>query len=444
MAARGEEVKGLAKNLLDFVDFLRQGGLKVSNAEAIDALEGLRQHIDWTKKTEVKSALCCFLVKNPHDLPIFHSLFDLYFQPLKKRQAQLDKLQQNKEEEDVIAAEQSLFTQAWALPTHTLFVTRRQLLPPDAMKTYTKLPATLKKEIKLQLNRAVVQGEDLGVVSAEIIQFLQKWEAEQMAKGLERPWGQVVGDLAPVSQNLRNQDLGKLKPIEIEQMQLYIEKLGKKLATLLANRLKITAQQKKINLRKTIRKNLGSGGVIFNLVYQTKKINKPKITLFCDVSGSMANYSLFTLQLLYGMQQAMEKMESFLFGTDLERITHYLDEKNKDFTEISRLIKENSYQWRGGTALGSSMNSFFRRWSSTVNDKTTVIIISDGATRDQEAALVYLERLKEQAKSLLWLNPKPKGEWATCASKVFQEYFPMFECRNVQQLEKAVTDEFFH
>lgn len=433
---------GLGKQLLSFVDFLRQGGLKISHSQIADLLQVLTSGVDLANRKEVKTALCCLLAKSPEEIKIFNTLFELYFQPEEKRDEELAKLSKEKEEEEVIAAEQSLFTQAWALPSHSLFVTGRQLLPSSILKIYVKLPPALKKEIKLQLNRTVVQGGDLGAVSAEIIQFLEKWAEENLTARKDDLFC-VVGGLAAANDNIKQQDLGKIKGEEMERIQFFIEKLGKKLAVLLANRLKITSKQKKLDLRKTIRKNLHCGGTIFKLVYQTKKINKPNIVLFCDVSGSMANYSLFTLQLLYGMQQVIASMESFIFGTDLERITHYFEQKNKSFVEISRQIKENSLQWRGGTTLGSSLRTFFARFSQTVNGKTTVIIISDGATRDEEAALAYLERLKQQVKSILWLNPKPENQWALSPSKVFQEHFPMFECRNIIQLEKAITNEFF-
>lgn len=444
MAFRKEKLESnlWEDHIIRFVHLLRQAGIKVSSAETLDALEGLAQGIDFSRKQSVKSALQSLLVKSLEEIKIFDSLFELYFQPGEERKREFQKLAKEQEEAAIIEAEQSLFTQAWALPSHSLF-TRRQLLSPEAIRTYVKLPPKLKKEIKLQLNRAVVQGQDLGVVSAELIKFLQEWEEENSRNGKEGSFAQTIGDLTPVNHNLRNQDLGKLSQAEMEKMQVYIEKLGKKLAALLSNRFKITASKKILDLRRTIRKNISYGGTIFKLVYQNKKINKPKIVLFCDISGSMANYSIFTLQLLYGMQQAIEKIESFLFGTDMERITHYFENKNQDFSQILIKIRENSFQWRGGTALGSSLNTFFRRWISTVDNKTTVIIISDGATRDPDATLVYLHRLKDQAKSILWLNPRRKEEWETTPSKIFQEYFPMFECRNIQQLEQAVTNEFF-
>jgi len=441
MVTRKDEIKPIEKQLLSFIFLLRQAGLIISHCQTIDALTALSQVIDWTKKEQIKFSLRSFLITHKEDISTFDALFNLYFQEESKRNNDLEKLRKEREAEKVIAAEQSLFTQAWSLPTHALFVTGRQLLPTEAMKIYAQLPPVLKKQIKLQLNRAVVENQDLGAVSAEIIQFLDKWEIEQ--KKEEPALDLLVGQLVPISNNIRQTDLGKLKTEEMEKMQFYLAKLSKKLAVLFSHRLKITANKKKLDLRKTIRKNLGSGGVIFHLVYQAKKINKPKITLFCDVSGSMANYSLFTLQLLYGLGQTIDKLETFLFGTDLESVTHYFAEKNKDFQQISRKIRENSLQWRGGTALGSSLHTFFRRFPHTVNEKTTVIIISDGATRDQEAALVYLQRLQEQAKSILWLNPKPEAEWATTSSKVFAEHFPMFECRNIEQLEQSITNEFF-
>ncbi|MGM9572137.1 MAG: VWA domain-containing protein [bacterium] len=442
MAVEGG-VNSFTEQFLEFIQLLRKEGFKISISDITEALSALQNNLNLSDRTKVKYALSALLTGSYEEIKRFSYLFDLFFQSKDKRESTAAKIQQEKEDEAVIKAEQSLFNQTWSQASHSLF-TKSQLLPTESIQIYVKLPPVLKKQIKLQLNRAAVRGQDLGVVSAEVIQFLQDWEEERLAKQVNAEtksiWAEISGEIAPAEYNLRNTDLGQLRDDDLEKMQRYLSDLAKKLAVLVSKRLKISARRKRLDLRRTIRKNLSYGGSIFQLVYQAEKINRPKVTLFCDVSGSMSTYSLFTLQFLYGLQQVIEKIESFLFGTDLEYLSHYFEDKSRDFQQTSRLIRENSMQWRGGTALGSSLSTFFRRYSDMVDQKTTVLLISDGATRDTEAAMVYLERLQEQCKSLIWLNPKPKAEWENSASKIFAQKFSMYECRSIKQLEEVISD----
>ena len=73
--------------------------------------------------------------------------------------------------------------------------------------------------------------------------------------------------------------------------------LGNKLAIKFKKQIKFS-NKGNLNLRKTIRKSIQSGGVLQNIIYKPKNKKKPKLVILCDISGSMALYSLFGLTLL--------------------------------------------------------------------------------------------------------------------------------------------------
>lgn len=188
----------------------------------------------------------------------------------------------------------------------------------------------------------------------------------------------------------------------------------KKAITLITQRMKVRESRRKkasrkkdfFDLRRTLRKNLRFGGDIIDLAWKTRKVNRTHIVLLCDVSGSMERYSRFLIQFLYGLQQRTQgKVETFVFSTRLTRITHILHRENfeKALLKISQAVLD----WSGGTKIGESLKIFNRKYSASVIDrKTIVMIISDGWDRGDEVTLrEEMARLKQNAYHVIWLNP---------------------------------------
>jgi len=129
------------------------------------------------------------------------------------------------------------------------------------------------------------------------------------------------------------------------------------------------------------------------------------LVLILDVSGSMADHSRNLLQFAYSMRRAAQKVEVFCFGTRLTRITPALDRHNPD--DAMKLAAERVLDWDGGTQIGTSLDSFIRRWGRKgISRGATVIICSDGLDRGEPAALAdAMERLGRLCHRIIWMNP---------------------------------------
>ena len=97
----------------------------------------------------------------------------------------------------------------------------------------------------------------------------------------------------------------------------------KKLAFKKSNILK-TQKNSKINIRRTIHKNVANDGILFNLHWMRNKIDKPKIVIICDVSNSVRVYSIFLLSIVYLLQEIVSNLDAYAFTDRLININHFL------------------------------------------------------------------------------------------------------------------------
>ena len=88
------------------------------------------------------------------------------------------------------------------------------------------------------------------------------------------------------------------------------------------------ADKGKLDVRKTIRKSMGYGGVPFDIVWKTETIEKPKIVAICDVSRSVAAAAQFLLLFLYSLNEVIEKLDAFAFSDRLIRVGDILEDED--------------------------------------------------------------------------------------------------------------------
>jgi len=227
--------------------------------------------------------------------------------------------------------------------------------------------------------------------------------------GKENPDENLEESEAPTyspAERLKEKDFGDFGSEDLDMIKKAIAMITQRMKVRESRRRKASRKKDFFDLRRTLRKNLRFGGDIIDLAWKTRKINRTHIVLLCDVSGSMERYSRFLIQFLYGLQQRTQgKVETFVFSTRLTRITHILHRENfeKALVKISQTVMD----WSGGTKIGESLKIFNRKYAASVIDrKTIVMIISDGWDRGDEITLQEeMERLKQNAYHVIWLNP---------------------------------------
>ena len=117
---------------------------------------------------------------------------------------------------------------------------------------------------------------------------------------------------------LKSARLSNLDRRDLERMRVLVRQMAKKLATRYAKtrRRRLRGQ---LDIRRTLRRNMGWGGIPFITVWKQKRIEKPRVMVLCDVSGSVAAMSQFLLMFLYALNEALSDIRSFAYSRFADR-----------------------------------------------------------------------------------------------------------------------------
>jgi len=207
------------------------------------------------------------------------------------------------------------------------------------------------------------------------------------------------------SETLHEKDFSEMGIEESRAVSRAILLIASKIATQMSRRKKRSRRGDDIDPRATMRRNIRFGGELVELVQRKRRIKKTRVVLLCDVSGSMDCYSRFLIQFMYGLQNELWGVETFVFSTTLSRITHLIRTKNigNALEKISRSV----LGWSGGTNIGRSLQMFNREHApNLVTHRTVVVIISDGWDRGDVKVLENeMQALKRRCSKIIWLNP---------------------------------------
>ena len=107
---------------------------------------------------------------------------------------------------------------------------------------------------------------------------------------------------------------------EILKMREVVTRLAQRIKNILSIRKK-RLKKGKLDLHQTLRRNMARGGIPFEVIYKTRRKERPKLVIMCDVSSSVANVSRFMLQFMYSLQEAFTKIRCYVFVAELGEVT---------------------------------------------------------------------------------------------------------------------------
>ena len=203
-----------------------------------------------------------------------------------------------------------------------------------------------------------------------------------------------------------------------------------------------------IDLRRTLRHSLRSGGEILDWSFREPKWKPRPLVVIADVSGSMERYTRLLLHFIYGMKSALRQpVEAFVFSTRLTRITRPLQKRDLDLAlkEVGVLV----HDWAGGTRIGESLKTFNFDWGRRVLGRgAVVLIISDGWDRgDVDLLEREMARLKRDCHRLIWLNPllgapdyEPLTRGIQAALPHIHDFLPVHNLASLEDLARRLSE----
>lgn len=447
---------GLAAKLLGFCEELRREGVAVGTSEILDAFAALEQ-VPWTDPDDFREALAATIAKSQDDRRAFELIFDRYF----FRAAEAEAVQRGISEED--GSDGVSGADGEAASRLDLDELREQIREAMAEGDEGRL-----RDLARLAIAAFGRAEGSGVVGVDVQRIRRtlglSTGQQQAAEGEpERPpidraqlnrferhlRRELERDLIERTQTLPPSrplaELDRALPTsptqDLAAVHRAVSQMKRRLATL-GHEQRGRSRSQVVDVRRTMRSSLETGGVPLRLRYRPKRPKRPEIYVLCDVSTSVTSASVFFLSVLHALHDSFRKLRSFVF---IERISEVTDvfEHERDFAVVAQKISS-----EGGVADVSGYTDYGRVWleflaeiSDDLDPRSTVIVLGDARTNGREPHAEVFAQVAERAGRLFWLNPEPKLYWnyGDSVMAAYERHCDgAFECWTTKHLENFV------
>lgn len=244
---------------------------------------------------------------------------------------------------------------------------------------------------------------------------------------------------------LRRKSFEEYSTADLAAMERLLSRLVLRLATRPSRRRVPVRGRGEVDLRRSFRRAVAQGGEFLSLARRAHPIEKPRLVVLCDTSGSMDPHTRFLLTFVLALRRVSRSERSteiFAFNTTLVRLTPWIRPGRIDLT-LDRLAAQVP-DWSGGTKIGQSLADFVAFYlEELVNRQTTVLILSDGLDRgDVEPLAGAMRALQARARRVLWLNPLAGDERYEPTARAMAAALPFVDrllpAHNLESLERLL------
>ena len=463
---------GLAGHLDGFVRAVREAGIPVGISQAVDAAEILTV-VDLLDREQLRHGLAAVLLQRAAQRPAYDVLFDLWW-PLGDRPPTVgDSAGDESESEPRLTLDLpggDAADLADALRARLLELLRdgddealrrfarlavdrlgRGQPSPSGQSffSYRVMRALSPDTLVAQLLAGLLAGEERGGLAEQVARqavrerlsaFRTAVDAEvrrrtAAEKGREKIARHAVRPLADQVDFLRAQQS------DLAELRRTVAPLARRLAARLSARRRL-GREGRLDFRRTVRASLATGGVPVVTHHRPRVVHKPELVVLCDVSGSVAGFSHFTLMLTQALREHFTGVRAFAFVDSTDEVTRFFRPGADVASAVARIGREaDVVAFDGHSDYGTAFEVFADRWPGAVGPKTSLLVLGDGRTNYRQPGVPVLADLVRRARSAHWLNPEPRRMWGTgdSAAHRYGEVVDMVECRNAAQLADFVT-----
>ena len=443
--------------LLDFLRAARSAGLRISPAESIDAVRAV-EVVGFGERERLRDTLSLVLAKTPEEKRLFFDCFDLFFRREAFRAEAPPPPQPEGAPEDAPsgAAPASPGGEASGGGGGAL---GRMLEEGDQAALAAAMEAAA-AQVGLS-NIALFTQVNLYTRRIMEVMGLRELEGE-----IARGGGEAAGQLRQGREWLREQvrdfvrqhlklfaegeneryresrlqqtRLTAIDRRDQERMRVIVRAMARRLATQYGRNRK-RDRRGQLDTRRTLRRNMGWGGTPFLTVWKQQRIERPRLVVLCDVSGSVAALAQFLLLFLYSLNEALSGLRAFAFAGDLIEVSEILEREPIE-RAIPSIMERIGF---GSSNYGNSLADFERGWMPILDSRTTVIVLGDARGNRTPPRVEILKRMADRSKQVIWLNPEVRTVWGTGDSDMLR-YAPHCRvtavCNTLRHLERVITD----
>ncbi|WP_367319174.1 VWA domain-containing protein [Streptomyces sp. HUAS ZL42] len=440
----------VAARLTGFVAALRSHGVRIGTGETVDAARAVAE-LGFADRELLREGLAATLLHTTDQRKVFDAVFDLYFPrgvgtpdagPA-DRDALRDRLAR------ALAADDGAMLGRLAIEAVDGFGGYGSSPGSDGWSSYQTLDRLRPQTLLARVRDSVrAQGRGAGfddrLLEDEIRRRIEAFRglvaAEARRRVAERRGRDEIARraVAPTADRVDFLYAGKAQLAELRRT---VQPLARKLATRLAARRRRAARGT-IDLRRTLRGSLSTGGVPVRPVLRRRRPARPELVLLCDVSGSVSGFSDFTMLLVQALHDQFSKVRVFAFVNRIDEVTGLLVHGRADPEGLGARISAEATLtgWHGSSDYGVALGEFAERYGDAVGPRTTVFVLGDARTNMSDPNLAAVRQITERARRVHWLNPEPRAQWGTgdSAAPAYAELVEMHECRTARQLSALV------
>jgi uncharacterized protein len=421
--------------IVQFVEVLRQNGLRVGTSETLDALEGVA-HTGLDSRETLRAVLSATLVKRAQDAEAFERAFHSFFGagnpslaewafsgtespegegPLPPEASELLRALLANDPSQLLrllrTATNTMDFSRLQTPLQTGFLSRRLFSGMGGESLPAEL-AALEASISNH-ERADVFAEQLRMARARL-SLLEQLTRQQVQ-------AQVQARLRPRGAGVLDRPISDLSTTEIASAERAVHRLAERLKTRMA--IKLERKRKgTLHVRRTLRQNLSWGALPMRPAFRRRRPARPDVMVLCDVSDSVRNASRMMLLFTYALQSLFTRVRSFIFVAELGEVSD-LFRSLPSAEALNAALSGEAISLFANSNYGAALEQFARQHLSSVTRRTTILVLGDGRNNYNPAQEWVLEEMHRRAKRLVWLATEDSRGWGMGDSEM-RRYAP--------------------
>ena len=458
---------GISARLIELGEELRSENVAIGTSELLDAFAALNE-VPWTVPEDFREALAATLAKSPEDRRIFELVFDRFFFRATEAAAVHAGIREQGGQSDGGEGQPGDGEGEGSGEGGDIDLDALREAIARAIQDGDE--SALRDLARLAIAAFGRQGTGSGVIGVDVQRIrrslglraepqpelpeddprrdglprdkLRRFE-QLLRRELER--GQIertntLPAARPLNELDRSLPSGPLQ--DLAAVHKVVAQLRRRLATQ-GNEQRGRKRNTAIDVRRTMRASLQTGGVPVDLRYRPKRPRRPEIFVLCDVSTSVTSASVFFLSVLHALHDTFRKMRSFVFIERISEVTEVF-ERERDFQAVNQAISRDAgvADISGYTDYGRVWDEFRDAVADELHPRATIIVLGDARTNGRDPRADVFGQVASLAGRTFWLNPEPRLYWNYGDSVIaaYEQYCHAYECWTTQQLEEFVKD----
>jgi uncharacterized protein with von Willebrand factor type A (vWA) domain len=233
-----------------------------------------------------------------------------------------------------------------------------------------------------------------------------------------------------------------LTATDLRELRHTVQPLARQLAARVGRRRRARPSGR-VDLRRTVRRSLQSGGIPIDPVLRRRHPHRPDVVVLCDISGSVAEFAQFTFTLVHAIHDVLAGVRSFAFVGGVADTTDVFADAVFDVPVHRLLERPGIVGLDGHSDYGAVFRQFAAEHIHLVGRRTTVIVTGDGRSNFRDPGVDAFRAITERARRVYWLDPERRDEWPVDDSAI-PDYAPLcdgvFEVSTVRSLADVIAE----